>query len=95
VQNARQAVEKAKGAKGMDVAVSVAAKKGANMAGKKGPAVWLRDGLLQRAQEPNPTVTRVGHPASLPYGNFGCPAATARLAGTAMEAVVRNAITRS
>jgi hypothetical protein len=31
----------------------MAVKKGAITAGEKGPAVWLRDGLLQRVEKPN------------------------------------------
>jgi hypothetical protein len=75
--------------------VSVAAKKGAILAGRKGPVVWLRYGLRQRSHEPKSTAVRLGHTPRLPYGNFGCPAATAPLAGTVVEAVVWSPITRS
>ena len=75
--------------------VSMAAKKGAKMAGRKAPLVWLRYGLRQRAYQPNSMAVRLGDSARLPYGNFGCPAATGRLAVTSVEVIVWNAITRS
>ena len=77
------------------IRMSVAAKKWAIMAGTKAPVAWLHDGLRQSAYQPNSVAVRLGDSARLPYGNFGCPAAIARLAGTILEAVVRNAITRS
>jgi len=40
----------------------MAAKKGASLAGEKGPAVWLRYGLWQRDQEPNSTIARAAEP---------------------------------
>src|SRR5947208_6895000 len=75
--------------------VSMAAKKGASLAGRKGPPVRLRYGLWQRDQGRNSTIARLREPAELPAGNSGCPAATVRLLRTAMEAVIRIAITRS
>ena len=50
--------------------VSVAARNGAILAGWKGPPVWLRNGLWGVTRSP---AFRFG----LPYGNSGCPSATA------------------
>jgi len=50
--------------------VSVAAKKGASLAGEKGPPSWLRNGL-------QPHYPDLWILVWLPCGNFGCPAATA------------------
>jgi len=49
--------------------LSMAAKKGAILAGRKGPPGWLRNGLPTRHSEPWVL-------AWLPCGNFGCPTAT-------------------
>ncbi len=56
--------------------VSVAAKKGAIMAGRKGPAMWLRYGLRQRAHKPEAesSLSRPRCPVALrqlwlPWGN--------------------------
>ena len=72
----------------------MAAKKGAIMAGRKGPASGYAMDFVSCVQKPKPTAVRLGHSAWLPYGNFGCPGATARL-GTVVEDVVWSAITRS
>ena len=50
--------------------MSVAARNGAILAGWKGPPVWLRNGLWGVTRSP---AFRFG----LPYGNSGCPSATA------------------
>jgi len=39
------------------------------MAGEKGPAVWLRDGLWQCVQKPNPTADPRRIPGVVAYGN--------------------------
>ena len=52
------------------VQLSVAARNGAILAGWKGPPVWLRNGLWGVTRSP---AFRFG----LPYGNSGCPSATA------------------
>jgi hypothetical protein len=49
--------------------VSMAAKKGAIMAGRKAPALRLRDGLRQRSHKPKVAAVRVGFSAWLPCGN--------------------------
>jgi hypothetical protein len=50
--------------------VSVAAKKGTSLAGRKGPPVWLRNGLRRHHSGP-------GFWFWLPCGNLRCPTATA------------------
>jgi len=79
----------------VDEKLSMAAEKGAIMAGRKGPAVWLRHGLWRRVQKPKSVVAYFRDPAWLPYGNFGCPVATPRASRIGVEAGIRGVITRS
>jgi len=74
--------------------MSVAARKGAIMAGGKGLAGWLRYRLWQRVQKPKSVVVHLGDSAWLPYGNFGCPAATARASRIGVEAGIRGVMSQ-
>ena len=60
--------------------LSVAAKKYTSLAVESGPGVWLRSELGKPAEGGNLHLDRAAYPAELPYGNFGCPGATALLA---------------
>jgi hypothetical protein len=53
--------------------LTVAPKNGAIMAGRKGPAMWLRYGRSLRVYEPALALISAEYPVQLPYGNFELP----------------------